>query len=497
MATAEARRRLIARVEHVEAELQAWLDGEKVLSPKRQSRAPRRLSVVLHEASVARSESDLAHIEESEDSVEPLGSNYRVDNAVWRLITDREDEVAEIVALGKSEDAKLQEKLQAMEDSELVMDPDDAKERWKASAQQQRVRDGQFGMALRNAKFEAQDVMPQWVRRLNDAVFLLDHFGFEAWTWWRPRFMAEIDAVAKTLCQDERSSPAVQEVLHGLDQCKLDINICTARQLIERVHKLLRVAEDIDNQWGAKMRAHRELHSEWMATRQNYRKELQGLSRRRVEKVGTQGPRLGFYKASRLPLEPLPAKGSPQMRRLAAASVILFDLDKVEQIPVTQLTEREIHVEYLLLLAACADQGLWHISITIYRSMWVKLQSKVGLDTYRLIITACKHATPSNSAQAIQVLAELRRRGFRPSVAIFNAIIDACVQGAEWRASARLVRVMAHLNVPASAVTYDTLFRVCAGAPLDHSPMIYETLKLAGVPETIAFGCARANLALS
>lgn len=495
MSTAAARRRLFARVEHVESQLQALIEGkldedsmQSLSLASRASRrfsgvAPKRLSAYVHDLRMAKNE-----------EVHATATN-RVDDAVWRLIADQEDEVMRIVQLGEQADQQKKEEIQHLSGQREEQEDIEPKDLWKAGARSQHVRDGKYNMAIRNAKFEAQGSMPAWVRRLSDTVFLLDHFGFSADTWWRPRFLGELDAVEDTLKKyEERQTPVTRQLLASIVQCRLEINTLTARQLINRVHDMLLLAEDIDNEWGAKMRAHRKLHTDWMSSRQAYRKELHELSANRVHKVGVQGPKFGFYKASAMPLVPLPTRGSLQARKLAAAQAVLAILDKVEQLPVNQHTENEIYGDYLALLATCAQQGLWHISIPIYHSLWKNLRHRVSLDTYRLIITACKHASPCNSVQAIQVLAEVRQQGFTPDVMLFNAIIDACVPKSEWRSAARLVRVMANLNIAATPVTYDTLYKVCAKAPLDHAPLIYETMKLAGVPETIAFACARSNL---
>jgi hypothetical protein len=371
------------------------------------------------------------------------------------------------------------------------------------------------------------------VARIGDMVYLLDQFGFAPETRWRSQVRAECVLLAAYL--GEQLAPlaeagpereACEALAETLQQLAKDIDLFSARQMMTKVHALLFLAEDVDHVWGARAKEHRARAEEWDRARREFKAQLAGQVRAVKVAQGAAHAALGLPpipsayppdspppKNARAPEHfgltsvPAPAHAFAQGERsavraeqerrkrtqamYAAADELLCVLEKLEELPVTQHTEREAQAQYLQLLRRSAQMGVWHVAFAAYNSMRAAMPRLVAPETYSILISACKHGSPPSSLHALQVLHEMTARGFKPKLAIFNQIIDACVPMAEFRLAARVVRLMAQAGVGATANTYDTLDRVCRNANARHAPDVYDALKLAGVPEAIAFACAQ------
>lgn len=127
----------------------------------------------------------------------------------------------------------------------------------------------------------------------------------------------------------------------------------------------------------------------------------------------------------------------------------------------------------------CASEGAWRDAFRAYGGM---LQCRVPPTraTYQAMITACKHAKPPNSAAAVAVLAEMRRRGQPIPASLFNRVIDACRLTGSWRRALTVFQAMVEAGCTPTTATYDTLGQACAKARIEDAPDVYVSCWIAG-----------------
>jgi len=319
---------------------------------------------------------------------------------------------------------------------------------------------------VRAAYLNSERTMPDWVFRLKNIIFVLDHFGYANKTRWRSRVCSECKVLIEFL--QPQAYDNKQVLMDELSSIQNDINIHSARSLIEKIQSLLLLSEKIDIEWGNRMIQYRESFQIFKSKSQGRWKEIvNGLKEINNKKEKTV--------RNKKPLN--------ESIDHVITDVMIWELKNIERVPSNQ------HSRYLALLSKCASLGLWYIAFTVYKSMLLHCPLKINTSIFRLLITACKHA--HNSFQAIQVLDEMEAKNYKPSISIFNALVDSCVHFGEWRRASLLLLRMTHFRVFASSVTYDTLLRIAQRSDTEHSPAIYDAYKFAGVPEALAFACAR------
>lgn len=163
-----------------------------------------------------------------------------------------------------------------------------------------------------------------------------------------------------------------------------------------------------------------------------------------------------------------------------------------------RMTPTAMRKEFHEMLAFCAAEGAWQDAFKVYGAM---LQCRVPPEdmTYKVrpacpavvavggssrcvcvshararplqsMIAACKHATPVNSAAAVAVLAEMRRRGHPLKATMFNRAIDACRLSGAWRRGLTVFQAMVEAGCQPSTATYQALGEACAKAPIEDAP---------------------------
>ena len=97
-----------------------------------------------------------------------------------------------------------------------------------------------------------------------------------------------------------------------------------------------------------------------------------------------------------------------------------------------------------------------------------------------------------NQAHVIyDLLKRLQQSGIAPSVSLCNIALGALIKRSLWRVAARILCLMRESGVDTNTATYEILMQVCDRAKPGDSPFIYDAFKHAGVPEAIAYACAR------
>lgn len=183
-----------------------------------------------------------------------------------------------------------------------------------------------------------------------------------------------------------------------------------------------------------------------------------------------------------------PAAAATSPTRVLAGSVA-GSVDHFVRVSDRRLAPHEIKSSLHRFLVYCASSGAWKDAFHTYGSM---LQCRVvpDLTTFQHMIAACKHATPPNSAAAVAVLAEMRRRHVPISASTFNRVIDACRLSGSWRRGLTVFQAMMEAGCKPTTVTYDTLVEACAHASREDAPDVYSAMKYSGVPEFIAYSAS-------
>tara|TARA_B110000090_G_C13031240_1_gene311905 strand:+ start:160 stop:516 length:357 start_codon:yes stop_codon:yes gene_type:complete len=97
---------------------------------------------------------------------------------------------------------------------------------------------------------------------------------------------------------------------------------------------------------------------------------------------------------------------------------------------------------------------------------------------------------------AIAMTRKMRALGIASTAKTFHLVIKACAEGGNHRMlSAAFRDLIASGHTPTTG-TYDNILGLCENGcfPADEAPQLYESLRIAGVPEKIAFTCGRLAL---
>jgi hypothetical protein len=148
------------------------------------------------------------------------------------------------------------------------------------------------------------------------------------------------------------------------------------------------------------------------------------------------------------------------------------------------------------LLLKCSNAGSWQESLHVFGAM-IHLGVPPTRETIHLVIRACHRARPSQPALAIAMTRKMRALGIASTAKTFHLVMKACADGGNHRMlSAAFRDLLASGHTPTTA-TYDNILGLCESGCIkaDDAPELYESLRIAGVPEKIAY--AGSNFALA
>ena len=184
---------------------------------------------------------------------------------------------------------------------------------------------------------------------------------------------------------------------------------------------------------------------------------------------------------------------SRKLAKMEATAATKEGLLLALRLPVTRETEAAMEGKYNSLLARCADTGDWFGAVAAYEGM-AKRGFVPTKFVFGCIITACKRAEPPQVDRAILVLEEMRKLEVKATIGTYNAVLDCCRVGGEWRKGIQVFdALMREGKVKPNTTTYSVLAKAGFEAKNDDPGEIYAALKFAGVPEYIAYGSAASN----
>jgi hypothetical protein len=154
--------------------------------------------------------------------------------------------------------------------------------------------------------------------------------------------------------------------------------------------------------------------------------------------------------------------------------------------------EREQRIEarnqFHRILLECSNAGVWQEALHTFASM-VGLGVPPTRDTFHLVIRACRRSDPSQPALAVAMMRKMRAMGVATNEKTFLLTMAACGAKGNHRMLAAAFRDMLETGWVPTTGTYDSILNICGSGsmPADEAPQLYESLRLGGVPERIAF----------
>jgi hypothetical protein len=222
------------------------------------------------------------------------------------------------------------------------------------------------------------------------------------------------------------------------------------------------------------------------------------LKQYREEELHTQTDQVGF----------LPALGvgdgyaglsgtnsTPEFCVVARPNYIYYDLRACCRGGVEREQRSQAQNRFHRLLLNCSNAGSWQEALHVFAAM-VHLGVPPTRETCHLVIRTCHRARPSQPALAIAMTRKMRALGIASTAKTFHLVIKACAEGGNHRMlSAAFRDLIASGHTPTTG-TYDNILGLCENGcfPADEAPQLYESLRIAGVPEKIAFTCGRLAL---
>ena len=101
---------------------------------------------------------------------------------------------------------------------------------------------------------------------------------------------------------------------------------------------------------------------------------------------------------------------------------------------------------------------------------------------------ACKNSLPPQSKRCLLMLEEMMRIGVHGNRNLYHIAFSACAMAGDHRRTGQVFKIMMKDNIKPSSGTYDLIMKtVSKYGKADDSAEIYESLKISGVPERIAY----------
>ena len=188
--------------------------------------------------------------------------------------------------------------------------------------------------------------------------------------------------------------------------------------------------------------------------------------------------------------------GAVRRAKAEIETAILANLQDLRKAPWVHTEEGVAKLRYRFhaVLRDCMSAQECSQVMPLYRQM---LQQHVTPDntTFRFMILVCKNAVPPDPELAIELFSEMRHQAAisdRPTVQLYNMIIEACAASGAWRKALRMFKALVQdpAGLRPNASTYKALTKAARRANLDDAPAIYEAMRLNGVPEYVSYNAA-------
>jgi len=154
--------------------------------------------------------------------------------------------------------------------------------------------------------------------------------------------------------------------------------------------------------------------------------------------------------------------------------------------------EREQRVEarnrFHRILLQCSNAGTWQEALHTFGAM-LGLGVPPTRETIHHVIRACGRSRPAQPALAVAMTRKMHSMGIASVEKTYLLTMSACSAGGNHRMLAAAFRDLIASGHTPTTSTYDNLLGLCGNGDIsaDESPELYESLRIAGVPERIAY----------
>ena len=181
-------------------------------------------------------------------------------------------------------------------------------------------------------------------------------------------------------------------------------------------------------------------------------------------------------------------KKSAQFKVLPRQNMVLNDLMATCRLGAEREQRIESRGRFHRILLECSNAGAWQEALHAFACM-ISIRVPPTRDTFHLLIRTCRRSTPSQPALAVAMLRKMRAMGVATNEKTFLLTMATCGERGNHRMLAAAFRDMIETGWIPTTGTYESILKICDSGkiPADEAPQLYESLRLGGVPERIAF----------
>jgi hypothetical protein len=181
-------------------------------------------------------------------------------------------------------------------------------------------------------------------------------------------------------------------------------------------------------------------------------------------------------------------RASSEFRVMPRPNFIYYDLRACCRAGAEREQRVEARNRFHRILLQCSNAGTWQEALHTFGAM-LELSVPPTRETIHLVIRACQRSRPAQPALAVAMTRKMHSMGIASTEKTYLLTMAACSAGGNHRMLAAAFRdLLASGHVPTTA-TYDNVLSLCGNGDVhaDEAPQLYESLRIAGVPEQIAF----------
>ena len=168
-------------------------------------------------------------------------------------------------------------------------------------------------------------------------------------------------------------------------------------------------------------------------------------------------------------------------------SLMQYDLMVANRMSREGNDREKLRMYFYDMLLQCSNAGAWQEAFYIYAAM-VGCHVPPECKTFKYIFMACKNSLPPQSKRCLLMLEEMMRIGVHGNRNLYHIAFSACAMAGDHRRTGQVFKIMMKDNIKPSSGTYDLIMKtVSKYGKADDSAEIYESLKISGVPERIAY----------
>ena len=183
-----------------------------------------------------------------------------------------------------------------------------------------------------------------------------------------------------------------------------------------------------------------------------------------------------------------PHAAAPEFQVVARQNFIYYDLRACCRGGAEREQRVEARNRFHRLLLQCSNAGAWQEALHVFGAM-IAVSVPPTRETIHFVIRSCGRARPAQPALAVAMTQKMNSMGIASTEKTYHLTMAASSAGGNHRMLAAAFRdLIAFGHVPTTA-TYDNILGLCGSGDIsaDESPQLYESLRIAGVPEKIAF----------